>query len=126
VMFLSTHISRVPLAALAGLLCVIGFRLLELKPLVHLYREHKLEAVAFVVAAAGTASGHLMTGLALAIALHFGNRWLHRHERAELKQLAENKENGIRAVLARGKAEARRPSHMEPMSSEHRKWLGQI
>lgn len=126
VMFLSTHISRVPLAALAGLLCVIGFRLLELKTLVHLYREHKLEAVAFVVAAAGTASGHLMTGLALAIALHFGNRWLHRHERAELKQLAENKENGIRAVLARGKAEARRPSHMEPMPSEHRKWLGQI
>jgi SulP family sulfate permease len=126
VMFLSGHISRVPLAALAGLLCVIGFRLLELKTLVHLYREHKLEAVAFAVAAAGTVSGHLMTGLALAIAIHFGNRWLHRHERAELKQLEENKERGIRAVLARGKAEARRPAHMEPMPSEHRKWLGQI
>ncbi len=42
VMFLSAHISRVPLAALAGLLCVIGWRLIEVKTLVHLYKEHKL------------------------------------------------------------------------------------
>lgn len=126
VMFLSGHISRVPLAALAGLLCVIGFRLLEVRTLVHLYKEHKLEAVAFVVAAAGTVSGHLMTGLVAALAIHFANRWLHRHERAELAQLAENKSKGIRAVLAREKGEARRPAHMETMPSEHRKWLGQL
>jgi SulP family sulfate permease len=126
VMFLSGHISRVPLAALAGLLCVIGFRLIELKTLFHLYREHKLEALAFVVAAAGTVSGHLMTGLAAALAIHFVNRRLHRGERAELKRLEENKRIGVRAVLARDKAEARRPAHMEAMPSEHRKWLGQI
>jgi SulP family sulfate permease len=126
VTFLSAHISRVPLAALAGLLCVIGFRLLEIQTLIHLYRAHKLEALAFVVAAAGTVSGHLMTGLVVALAIHFGNRWLHRHERAELAQLEENKQKGVRAILARGKAEARRPAHMETMPSEHRKWLGQI
>ena len=126
VMFLSAHISRVPLAALAGLLCVIGWRLIEVKTLVHLYKEEKLEAVAFMVAAVGTVSGHLMSGLVVALALHFVNRWLHRHERAELKQLEENKSKGIRAVLARDKAEARRPAHMEAMPEGHRKWLGQI
>jgi sulfate permease, SulP family len=126
VMFLSGQISRVPLAALAGLLCVIGFRLVELKTLVHLYREHKLEALAFVVAAVGTVSGHLMSGLIGGLAIHFANRWLHRHERAELQQLEENKTKGIRAMLSKDKAVARRPAHMEPMPSEHRKWLGQI
>jgi SulP family sulfate permease len=126
VTFLSAQISLVPLAALAGLLCVIGFRLIELKTLAHLYREHKPEALAFVVAAAGTVSGHLMTGLVVALGIHFANRWTHRHERAEQRQLEENKSKGIRAVLARDKAEARRPSHMEAMPSEHRKWLGQI
>ncbi|CAN5730983.1 hypothetical protein BH11MYX4_BH11MYX4_39510 [soil metagenome] len=126
VMFLSTQISQVPLAALAGLLCVIGWRLIEVKTLVHLYQEHKLEAVAFVVAAAGTVSGHLMSGLVVALAIHFANRWLNRHARAELKQLEENKSKGIRAILARDKAEARRPAHLEALPEGHRKWLGQI
>ena len=112
VMFLSTQISRVPLAALAGLLCVIGWRLIEAKTLVHLYQEHKLEAVAFVAAAAGTVSGHLMSGLVLALAIHFANRWLNRHARAELKQLEDNESKGIRAILTRDKAEARRPAHL--------------
>ena len=126
VLFLSKYISAVPLAALAGLLCVIGWRLIEVKTLLHLYQEHKLEAVAFVVATVGTVSGHLMSGLIAALAVHFANRWLNRHARAELKQLEENKNKGIRAILARDKAEARRPAHMEAMPQEHRKWLGQI
>ena len=126
VMFLSTQISQVPLAALAGLLCVIGWRLIEVKTLVHLYQEHKLEAVAFVIAAAGTVSGHLMSGLIVALAIHFANRWLNRHARAELRQLEENKSKGIRAILARDKAEARRPAHLEALPEGHRKWLGQI
>lgn len=126
VLFLSNYISQVPLAALAGLLCVIGFRLIELKTLVHLYQEHKLEALAFVVAGVGTVSGHLMTGLVVALAIHFVNRWFHRHERAESKLLEERRHQGVRAVLARDKAHARRPAHLEPLPSEHRKWLGQI
>jgi sulfate permease, SulP family len=126
VMFLSGQISQVPLAALAGLLCVIGFRLVEVKTLFHLWQEHKLEALAFVVAMAGTVSGHLMTGLVGGLAVHFVNRWLNRHARAELKQLADNKSKGIRAVLHKEKAHARRPAHLEVMPEGHRKWLGQI
>jgi SulP family sulfate permease len=126
VLFLSRYISKVPLAALAGLLCVIGFRLIELQTLVHLYKEHKLEALAFLVAMGGTMSGHLMWGLIGGLVIHFFNRWLHRHERATTKELEENKKRGIRAVLAKEKAEARRPAHFQDHPREHRKWLGQI
>jgi SulP family sulfate permease len=126
VLFLSASISQVPLAALAGLLCVIGFRLVELKTLFHLYLEHKLEAVAFLVAAIGTVSGHLMIGLVGGLAVHFANRWLHRHEDAQLRELEANKKQGIRAVLMKAKAEARRPAHFEHLPGEYRKWLGQI
>jgi SulP family sulfate permease len=126
VLFLSSYISQVPLAALAGLLCVIGFRLIELQTLAHLYQQHKLEALAFVVAGVGTVSGHLMTGLLAALAIHFGNRWLHRHERAESKVVEERRQQGIRAVLGKDKAHARRPAHLEPLPAEQRKWLGQI
>lgn len=126
VMFLSRYISLVPLAALAGLLCVIGFRLIELRTLVHLYREHKLEALAFVIAAAGTVSGHLMTGLAAGLAVHFVNLRLHGHETIARSESAENRRKGIRAVLMKERAEARRPAHFEHLPSEYRKWLGQI
>lgn len=126
VYFLSGPISRVPLAALAGLLCVIGFRLLELGTFLHLARREKLEAVAFLLAAAGTVSGHLMLGLALGLAVHFASHWTTRHARAEVAELAENKRQGIRAVLAKDRAVARRPAHHEPLPPEYRKWLGQI
>ncbi|MDB4942886.1 MAG: Sulfate permease [Labilithrix sp.] len=126
VMFLSGHISRVPLAALAGLLCVIGFRLVEIRTLAHLVRDHRLEALAFVVAAVGTVSGHLMTGLVGGLLVHFGSRWLKRHDRAALAEVASNRSLGIRAVLQRDRAEARRPAHHQAMPAEARKWLGQI
>jgi sulfate permease, SulP family len=126
VLFLSRFISQVPLAALAGLLCVIGFRLIEVHTLVHLFRRHKLEAIAFLIAAIGTASGHLMTGLVLGLVVHFVNERLHRHERATLREAEDNRRKGIRAVLAKEHAEARRPSHFEHMPADHRKWLGQI
>jgi SulP family sulfate permease len=126
VMFLSKYISQVPLAALAGLLCVIGFRLIELNTLIHLYKEHKLEALAFVAASVGTVSGHLMSGLLAGLAIHFVNLRLHRNSRAVSAEQAENKKQGIRAVLMKEKAAARRPAHFEHLPSEYRKWLGQI
>ncbi|MBS2014266.1 MAG: hypothetical protein JST00_15375 [Deltaproteobacteria bacterium] len=126
VLFLSKYISQVPLAALAGLLCVIGYRLVEVKTLLHLYKEHKLEALAFVVTMAGTVSGRLMVGLVLGLAIHFLNRWLHRHERADAALAEANKAKGIRAVLAREKGEARRPAHFEDRPHEYRKWLGNV
>lgn len=126
VLFLSKYISKVPLAALAGLLCVIGFRLIELKTLVHLFKEDKLEALAFVVAMVGTMTGRLMIGLVGGLAIHALNRWLRRHERAAVSELESNKKQGIRAVLQKERAEARRPAHFEDHPHEYRKWLGQI
>ncbi len=126
VVFLGKTIGKVPLAALAGLLCVIGFRLVELSTLVHLYKEHKLEAFAFVVTTAGTVTGRLMTGLVCGLVIHFFGRWLRRHETAALKELEANKREGVRAVLMKAKAEARRPAHFEHLPSSYRKWLGQI
>lgn len=126
VLFLSAAIGKVPLAALAGLLCVIGWRLVELKTLAHLYKESKLEALAFVVAAAGTVSGRLIAGLLLGLSIHFLDRWLRRHERGAADDVASNRRLGIRAVLAQEKADARRPAHFEHMPAEYRKWLGQI
>jgi sulfate permease, SulP family len=126
VLFLGRYISQVPLAALAGLLCVIGFRLIELQTLLHLYKEHKLEALAFVVAAAGTVSGHLMLGLTGGLLVHFVNVRLHRHENAAVREIADNRKKGIRAVLMKEKAEARRPAHFEHLPGEYRKWLGQL
>jgi len=126
VLFLGEYIGHVPLAALAGLLCVIGFRLIEVKTLLHLSRENKLEALAFTVAMAGTVSGRLMAGLAGGLAVHFFHRWLTRGARAAAAELEANKKRGVRAVLAKEKAEARRPAHFERLPAEHRRWLGQI
>lgn len=124
VLFLSRFIGQAPLAALAGLLCVIGWRLIELRTLAHAYKESKLEGAAFVVAMAGTVSGHLMAGLGLGLAVHMVDRWLRRHERAA--GVAPDKRAGVRAVLAKDKADARRPAHFEHMPAEYRKWLGQL
>lgn len=126
VLFLTKSIAQIPLAALAGLLCVIGYRLIEVKTLIHLYKEEKLEALAFLVAMAGTVSGHLMTGLLGGLAVHFFNRWIHRNARETSEAKEAQKKAGIRAVLGKEKAEARRPAHFEPMPSEYKKWLGQI
>lgn len=126
VMFLSQYIRVVPLAALAGLLCVIAFRLIEVHTLYHLVKEDKLEAVAFLIAAVGTVTGHLMTGLLGGLVVHFAGRALRRKPRATGPDLEVNKEHGVRAVLLKEKAEARRPAHFEHLPSEYRKWLGQI
>jgi SulP family sulfate permease len=105
---------------------VIGFRLIELSTLVHLFREHKLEAVAFVVAAAGTVSGHLMLGLVGGLVVHFVNVRLHRDAHASSAEAAEQRKRGIRGVLFKERAEARRPAHFEHLPAEARKWLGHI
>jgi SulP family sulfate permease len=126
VLFLGRFIGQVPLAAVAGLLCVIGFRLIELRTLFHLWKAHKLEALAFVVAMGGTVSGHLMIGLVGGLAIHFLNRRIHRDAHAAAARSAENEKQGIRAVLAKERAEARRPAHFEHMPAEYRKWLGHI
>lgn len=127
VMFLSAYISQVPLAALAGLLCIIGFRLIEFSTLHRLYKEDKVDALAFLCTAAGTVSGQLMIGLVAGLAIHFiGRRFLHAPHAEAAEAAAERRRSGIRAVLMKERAEARRPAHFEHLPSEYRKWLGQI
>lgn len=62
--FLSAFLSRVPTAALAGLLCVIGFRLIEGTEFFHLLKKNRLLAGAFAVACVGTVTGHIVMGIA--------------------------------------------------------------
>ena len=77
VLYLSDSIAQVPLTALAGFLCVIAFRLIELRTLVHLLQTAWLEGLAFLAAAVGTATDHLFIGLAVGLALHAVHILLH-------------------------------------------------
>jgi SulP family sulfate permease len=126
VLMLSTQLAKVPLAGLAGLLCLIGFRLIEVSTLLHLLRDNKIEAAAFLVTAVGTVSGHLIAGLGLGLALHAINRLLHHHESAEQEQIAHERERGVRAVLTlREHGSARKPKHQEPTPRMHA-WLQNV
>lgn len=125
VLFLSKTIEVIPLAALAGMLCVVAFRLIEVGTLVHLYRENRLEAVAFGLTAAGTVTGHLVTGLAAGLAVHWGSHFLRRKERAEQAQIAAERRVGVRATLGKERALARREKHYEPLPTGH-EWLDHV
>jgi SulP family sulfate permease len=63
VLYLTDAIEVVPLAGLAGLLCVVGFRLIEVKTLVHIFKDSKLHALAFLAVAIGTITNYMMMGL---------------------------------------------------------------
>jgi SulP family sulfate permease len=125
VLYLGKYIAQVPVAALAGLLCVVGYRLIEAKTFVELARHEKIEALAFAATAIGTISGHLVTGMVLGLLLHAANRWLHRHEVAELAHLDKAKARGVRAILKGEHALARKHQHAEA-SPKHLGWLQNI
>ncbi|CAN5777564.1 hypothetical protein BH09MYX1_BH09MYX1_42660 [soil metagenome] len=125
-LFLSKYIAQIPLAALAGLLCVIGIRLIEIGTLATLYRESKIEALAFIITAVGTVSGHLMWGLILGIAVAYIHRRLHQSEVAEQAQIAKERSTGVRAMLKRDEhGHARLVTGYEP-PAERQKWLSNI
>ena len=122
----SRYIAQIPLAALAGLLCVVGVRLIEVGTLIRLYHESKLEALAFLTALIGTVSGHLMWGLVGGIAVHAIFAYLHRGVQAEREQIEKQRAGGVRATLARDEhGGARQTSHYEP-PPERQKWLSNI
>jgi SulP family sulfate permease len=110
------------LAALAGLLCVIGVRLIEVSTLVHLLKTEKLEAVAFLLAAVGTVSGWLMPGLAAALVVHAVARFLRGDEASEQALIVAELKPGVRAVMpADG---AHRPHGGVPASAAG--WLAHV
>lgn len=69
--FFGHTISVIPIAALAGLLVVIAWRLIKVKVFVTALRENKLHALAFLAAAIGTLLGYLITGLTLGCGLMY-------------------------------------------------------
>lgn len=124
VLLLSSEIAKTPLAALAGLLCVVGVRLIEVGTLLKLMREEKLEAIAFVIAAGGTVTGHLMAGLVGGLAVHAVSRFLHRGADAERALIEKELEPGIRAVVKKADAGARKPHAEAPASAAA--WLSHV
>ena len=125
VVSISRQLGQVPLAGLAGLLCVIAFRLVEVRTFIHLVKEAKVEALAFAVTAAGTLSGHLVTGLALGLLISIVHHLATRKARAAKLQSSTLRASGVRAVLGREDADARRKPSYEP-NPEHRGWLAHI
>lgn len=69
--FISDKIAIIPLAGLAGLLCVVGFRLIDIETMKHLLKESRTLTAAFIISAIGTVTGYLMTGLLTAGAFCF-------------------------------------------------------
>lgn len=122
----SKYIAQIPLAALAGLLCVVGVRLIEVSTLVRLYHESKLEALAFLAALVGTVSGHLMWGLIAGIAVHAVHAYMHRGVQAERDQIEKQRAGGVRATLARGEHGGARQIGDYEAPPERQKWLSNI
>ncbi|MFZ5443796.1 MAG: SulP family inorganic anion transporter [Myxococcota bacterium] len=123
VLLMAPLIAKVPLAALAGLLCVIGVRLVDLATLWHLFKDSKLEALAFLATAAGTVSGHLMLGLVAGLIIHAVD-WFLFHRKAAPATLALARPAGLRAQLGRERALARRPGGDGTGSPAE--WLGHV
>ncbi len=123
-LYLGRYISKIPLAALAGLLCVIAVRLIEVSTLVALLQEGKGKALAFLVTAVGTVSGHLILGLGGGLVIYYVARYIsgsqEREEEGDAD--AESRPAGIRAILDPSSAGARRRFHYEP-SPDHLNWL---
>lgn len=120
VVYLSKQLALVPLAALAGLLCVVGLRLLEWHVFFELVQKHRIEALAFVAALAGTVSGHLMIGLVAGGVLHALHRWLNP---APAEQ-DDEKTPGLRAVVGK-EADVRK--HLPEAHPERvRGWVSHI
>lgn len=101
-------IGIIPIAALAGLLCLVGYRLVEIKTLVHVAKESRLGALAFVAAAAGVVSGHLMLGLIAAILFAGLGEYLQirKTKRAKTAFETPNLPAGVRARIGLVKKDA--------------------
>jgi sulfate permease, SulP family len=63
--FFGHSLSVIPIAALAGLLVAVAWRLIKLSTFIEALRTNRLHAIAFAAAAIGTLLGYLITGLAI-------------------------------------------------------------
>ena len=128
--YLSEMIAKIPLGALAGLLCVVGLRLIEVHTALHLLKKNILEAAAFFLAAAGTISGHLMMGLVSGSVLYALQHWVRKsldstNAPHSPSAPSVNPKTGIRAVISLQGKEKPRMGHYVPQA-ESQNWLSQI
>lgn len=63
--FFGHSLGVIPLAALAGLLVTIAWRLIKVTYFIDALRANRLHAIAFLAAAVGTLLGYLITGIAI-------------------------------------------------------------
>jgi SulP family sulfate permease len=132
ILYLSDLMASIPLSALAGLLIVVGLRLIEVDTFLELIKHRRVEAAAFVLAAVGTISGHLLLGLGSGIILHILTGGLKGSDLAERSgaALVRKAVRGhaaprvIRGVVARNSTRGR-PIHYEPAATGQ-DWLTQI
>lgn len=88
VVFLPVVLTRVPVATLAGVLVVTGWKLLEISEARKLLKESRAEFVIFLATALGVVLADLLAGVLLGIALT-AVRLLHRFSQIEIQATSD-------------------------------------
>jgi sulfate permease, SulP family len=118
--FFGDSLGVIPIAALAGLLVVIAWRLVKLKYFVTALRDHKLHALAFAASAIGTMIGYLITGLAIGCVLMYVDHLIAKRARGrQAKSPNLRPSPTIRAVVSHAGV----PDHVHAVKlDEQAKW----
>lgn len=96
-LFFGPELQHIPLAALAGMLCVIGFRLVDFKTAIEVVTHHRMQFLPFAISAAGAVSGHITSGLVVSLLVYFVSDLLARKFKPKI--LSKMQEKGIRGQL---------------------------
>jgi SulP family sulfate permease len=99
--FFGHSLSVIPIAALAGLLVTIAWRLIKIATFVDAIKTNRLHAIAFAAAAVGTLLGYLITGIAIGCAVMYLDHWIsHRAKKAAKDAPILRPSPTIRAVVS--------------------------
>lgn len=86
--FFGHSLSVIPIAALAGLLVVIAWRLIKIQVFVDALRVNRFYAIAFLAAAIGTLLGYLLTGLAIGCVVMYLDHLLEQRKKNAIAKSA--------------------------------------
>jgi SulP family sulfate permease len=125
VLFLNHSIGRIPLSALAGLLCVIGVRLIEFEIFIQFVKNHRTSAFVFTISMFGTITDHLLIGLILSLCFHVFFSYFFRDKENNSSLTPLSAQTGIRAVVNQGQLSQDQPLHFQP-DVRGLDWLMQI
>lgn len=125
--FLASHLERVPLACIAGILLWVATNMVKKQEIVEVVNHAGRFHVALMIYTAimVPATDFLTAVLSSLVIFAVFGRFFKTAPGPDLFATPVRDKN-IRAVLLRDKAEARRPVHFEQLPAEHHKWLGQI